>query len=604
MTIYYNDKVATVTGFGIFWKLLFRWRGSIYKLLWRDMLLYCTIYLTLSVTYRCLPADSAGKAAFESVAIYCHQHIESIPLTFVLGFYVNIVVTRWWDQYTYIPWPDSLALYVTTCIHGHDERALLMRRTIMRYANLTLVLSMRLMCTQIIKRFPTLNHLVEAGFLQENEKEIFEELDEQTPLPKYWMPLVWAASIVSRARKEGRIHDDYATNMLLNELCTFRGLCGSVLNYDWISIPLVYTQVVTLAVYMYCITSLMGRQFIDTSLGIEGFTNDCYFPFFALLQFFFYMGWLKVAEVLINPFGEDDEDFEINWLVDRNIAVSYLIVDEMHHEHPELVKDQYWDEVFPSELPYTADTEAYRKAPPAGSTSLMDEKKLLTANKELNEQKEKEEKKAAMTTDSSGTHHHAATAPSEASLKGNKVAPSKQHLLVRTASGQHAGSSDDLSHPWLTNVPSGGSAGSHHFGGKRHPGVDAGIHQGHPLFDEPVEHTSPHAGAIPSTMKLAPQLSGKIPTDNTSALTSPSLLMMDTDAPKGILKGKGKDEETVPPVPSVRIIPPEPQADSNKKGDAATVDETEEEKRRKAVKFRSTSTPDSGAGNKPDDTTK
>ncbi|KJH43974.1 hypothetical protein DICVIV_10020 [Dictyocaulus viviparus] len=50
-------------------------------------------------------------------------------------------------------------------------------------------------------------------------------------------------------------------------------------------------------------------------------TVDICVPFMTMLQFFFFVAWMKVAEALLNPFGEDDDDFECNFLIDRNTGV-------------------------------------------------------------------------------------------------------------------------------------------------------------------------------------------------------------------------------------------------------------------------------------------
>jgi bestrophin, other len=47
-----------------------------------------------------------------------------------------------------------------------------------------------------------------------------------------------------------------------------------------------------------------------------------------------------------------------------------MIVDEMHEEHPELLKDQYWEEVVPKDLPYTVASEHYRRHEPKGSAEM------------------------------------------------------------------------------------------------------------------------------------------------------------------------------------------------------------------------------------------
>jgi len=190
----------------------------------------------------------------------------------------------------------------------------------------------------------------------------------QTPHGKYWVPIVWCMNILKEARREGFVADEFALKTLMEEVQAYRSSLGTLYCYDWISIPLVYTQVTTLAVYSFFMGCVLGRQFLDPGQKYEKHDVDLYVPVFTVLQFFFYMGWLKVAEQMINPFGEDDDDFDMNWIIDRNLQVSYLTVDNFYGVYPILEKDLYFDEHPPDCLPYTKSAMSSVRQPYIGST--------------------------------------------------------------------------------------------------------------------------------------------------------------------------------------------------------------------------------------------
>ncbi|CAG0884727.1 unnamed protein product [Cyprideis torosa] len=302
MTVSYTKDVASTSFLGVFWKLFFRYRGSLFKMIWADYLIFITLYIAISLCYRCLMTIEE-RQLFEGVAIYMNQYTNAMPVTFVLGFYVNVIYSRWWGQYNTIPWPDNLAVYVTSNIRGMDARSKLLRRTIIRYVNVSYIMCLRRICSRVIKRFPTRNHLVTAGLLEEKERMILDEMEPKRS-SKYWVPLTWATHVAYLAYREKKIDSTLAHQNIVKEL------------------------------------------------------------------FFVYMGWLRVAEVMINPFGEDDDDFEMNTIIDRDVQVSYLIGDELHGSHPDLVHDAYWYEGVPQELPHTVASEAIAEptGPELGST--------------------------------------------------------------------------------------------------------------------------------------------------------------------------------------------------------------------------------------------
>lgn len=341
MAVRYAHDVSDYR-FGCFVRLLFRWRGSVYKMVWPDMLMYILLYYIISFVYRFALTEDE-KRIFEKVSIHISTFRNLIPISFVLGFYVSVIVTRWWGMYVSMPWPDTLAILLTNHIHAKGPRSRLARVTVARYVNLGIVLTFTMVSPAVKAKFPGYQELLEAGYLTEDEKRVLELLDRKSKQHKTYLPFLWACRVVDQAAREGMIRDAMAQKTVTDEILRLRGCCGELLGWDDYNIPLVYTQVVTIAVYSFFLFSVLGEQFLDPAQNYPNNIIDLYVPVFSLLQFFFYIGWLKVAESLINPFGEDDHDFEFVSLVTRHLEMTYLLADPQEAEIPPLVQDTFWD---------------------------------------------------------------------------------------------------------------------------------------------------------------------------------------------------------------------------------------------------------------------
>lgn len=81
----------TISYSGGYFRLLARWKGSIWKSCWKEIVIFLIAYYSLNLTYRLLLEDY-HKELFERIVRQFNHYIKSTPITFLLGFYVTSVV--------------------------------------------------------------------------------------------------------------------------------------------------------------------------------------------------------------------------------------------------------------------------------------------------------------------------------------------------------------------------------------------------------------------------------------------------------------------------------------------------------------------------------
>ena len=81
-----------------------------------------------------------------------------------------------------------------------------------------------------------------------------------------WYPIKWAGHLLSEAMRNKLLSSDICYRELQNNLNAISNTNAGMISYSWINIPLVYTQLVTIAVHLYFFVALFGRQFLNPTM--------------------------------------------------------------------------------------------------------------------------------------------------------------------------------------------------------------------------------------------------------------------------------------------------------------------------------------------------
>lgn len=78
---------------------LFHWKGSVWKAIWVELLIWlATFYFIRVLLHEILREEDVDSVAINKVINLFTDYTNRLPLEFLLSFYVNQAVNRWWAQ--------------------------------------------------------------------------------------------------------------------------------------------------------------------------------------------------------------------------------------------------------------------------------------------------------------------------------------------------------------------------------------------------------------------------------------------------------------------------------------------------------------------------
>eukprot|EP00741_Cyanophora_paradoxa_P000504 tig00000405_g491.t1 len=267
-------------------------------------LVYCALS-TLLGYFRC-PEDVPLSWGNRCVPVFGSEMLMLTSLVaFLLGMFCQLTFNRWWSTrerlQLVIGRTNNLSLMTSTMITGTDEGARRARKEVVRYCNCAHALLYMQAAGQ-----EDIDSLVKRKLLTKAEAGSLRSLPS-----KYQIVYAWLSELLKECAISGRmLFPDTFLPQFQEQIATMRAGAGDVMMFLNCQIPYAYVHLLTFATKLHVLFimvyagGLIGDGFNKQSISMIVFGY-----IFLFVNRVIYEGLLTIHEVLVNPFGDDPDDF-------------------------------------------------------------------------------------------------------------------------------------------------------------------------------------------------------------------------------------------------------------------------------------------------------
>lgn len=321
----FSQTAPDAGGFGGCMSILLRWKGSIYKTIWKDLLVYYGLYYLITIIHNYV-LDEDGKRAFVALAKYCLKNSNSINVMIMLTFFTTTALHRLFAMQTMIPGTAKVITFFVLSLKPNLPEGPIVVEQFARWTVLAWILTFRVVSKPLRTMFPDIISLQVAGIIKEKERLLLERVEtERNKTPRALMVIDWMLLLM----KESSVHNRFAekSNYLkaVEVVMTFKKGCGNTIKFATKNMPYALIQAVIIVVYTYGLVTLIARNVEEASscVFVEVIVN--YIPIIPSMQFFVFLVWLNFGRVAVNPFGTDDDDIDVTLLFKTHVQDSFRL---------------------------------------------------------------------------------------------------------------------------------------------------------------------------------------------------------------------------------------------------------------------------------------